>query len=101
METDPESGAIPFGVHVSSDRRKSTSFRSSGCVAIHDPTGEAKLCLCYILKGGQPPTVLPLVGQPTLRGRVAQLAEHSTLNRQVEGSIPSASTNFQRSPSIR
>ena len=27
-----------------------------------------------------------------LRGRVAQLAEHSTLNRQVEGSIPSAST---------
>src|SRR5882757_6974871 len=25
-------------------------------------------------------------------GRVAQLAEHSTLNRQVEGSIPSAST---------
>jgi hypothetical protein len=30
-------------------------------------------------------------------GRVAQLAEHSALNRQVEGSIPSASTNF---PSI-
>ncbi len=26
------------------------------------------------------------------QGRVAQLAEHSTLNRQVEGSIPSAST---------
>ena len=26
------------------------------------------------------------------RGRVAQLAEHSALNRQVEGSIPSAST---------
>ena len=25
-------------------------------------------------------------------GRVAQLAEHSALNRQVEGSIPSAST---------
>ncbi len=25
-------------------------------------------------------------------GRVAQLAEHSTLNRLVEGSIPSAST---------
>jgi hypothetical protein len=29
-------------------------------------------------------------------GRVAQLAEHSALNRQVEGSIPSASTiSFQ------
>jgi hypothetical protein len=27
-------------------------------------------------------------------GRVAQLAEHSALNRQVEGSIPSASTSF-------
>ena len=27
-------------------------------------------------------------------GRVAQLAEHSALNRQVEGSIPSASTNY-------
>jgi hypothetical protein len=26
-------------------------------------------------------------------GRVAQLAEHSALNRQVEGSIPSASTS--------
>ena len=26
-------------------------------------------------------------------GRVAQLAEHSTLNRQVGGSIPPASTN--------
>jgi hypothetical protein len=26
-------------------------------------------------------------------GRVAQLAEHSTLNRQVVGSIPTASTN--------
>src|SRR5277367_1834796 len=30
-------------------------------------------------------------------GRVAQLAEHSTLNRQVEGSIPSASTNILNS----
>lgn len=27
-------------------------------------------------------------------GRVAQLAEHSALNRQVEGSIPSASTIY-------
>src|SRR5271163_4835300 len=33
-------------------------------------------------------------GLPT--GRVAQLAEHSTLNRQVEGSIPSASTISKR-----
>jgi hypothetical protein len=31
-------------------------------------------------------------GLPTLYGRVAQLAEHSTLNRQVGGSIPPAST---------
>ena len=30
-------------------------------------------------------------------GRVAQLAEHSTLNRQVEGSIPSASTSIPSS----
>ena len=29
------------------------------------------------------------------RGRVAQLAEHSALNRQVVGSIPTASTRFQ------
>ena len=28
-------------------------------------------------------------------GRVAQLAEHSALNRQVEGSIPSASTSLR------
>ena len=28
-------------------------------------------------------------------GRVAQLAEHSALNRQVEGSIPSASTIYE------
>jgi len=28
----------------------------------------------------------------TIAGRVAQLAEHSTLNRQVVGSIPTAST---------
>ena len=27
-------------------------------------------------------------------GRVAQLAEHSALNRQVVGSIPTASTKF-------
>jgi hypothetical protein len=32
--------------------------------------------------------------QPLLQGRVAQLAEHSTLNRQVDGSIPSASTIY-------
>ena len=30
---------------------------------------------------------------PTEIGRVAQLAEHSALNRQVVGSIPTASTN--------
>jgi hypothetical protein len=29
---------------------------------------------------------------PYSHGRVAQLAEHSTLNRQVGGSIPPAST---------
>ncbi len=29
-------------------------------------------------------------------GRVAQLAEHSTLNRQVVGSIPTASTNHSQ-----
>src|SRR5947208_10617215 len=40
------------------------------------------------LSSGAP---LPRRGGNTL-GRVAQLAEHSTLNRQVEGSIPSAST---------
>ncbi len=34
-------------------------------------------------------------------GRVAQLAEHSTLNRQVGGSIPPASTNLNPSPSSR
>ena len=34
----------------------------------------------------------PLGPRQPYRGRVAQLAEHSTLNRQVEGSIPSAST---------
>ena len=28
-----------------------------------------------------------------MNGRVAQLAEHSALNRQVVGSIPTASTN--------
>ena len=34
----------------------------------------------------------PLPEDSNKPGRVAQLAEHSTLNRQVEGSIPSAST---------
>ena len=34
----------------------------------------------------------PLPEDSNNLGRVAQLAEHSTLNRQVEGSIPSAST---------
>jgi hypothetical protein len=36
----------------------------------------------------------PLPEESNNTGRVAQLAEHSTLNRQVEGSIPSASTIF-------
>lgn len=31
---------------------------------------------------------------PTRVGRVAQLAEHSALNRQVVGSIPTASTRI-------
>ena len=33
-------------------------------------------------------------------GRVAQLAEHSTLNRQVVGSIPTASTMLAYTPPI-
>jgi hypothetical protein len=35
------------------------------------------------------------------QGRVAQLAEHSALNRQVEGSIPSAPTIFPLSASAQ
>src|SRR6516225_3050474 len=54
--------------------------------------------LCYSLQGGGSKSVR--LGRenevPAARlsetGRVAQLAEHSALNRQVEGSIPSAST---------
>ncbi len=38
-----------------------------------------------------PRNVVPAAWFP-FSGRVAQLAEHSALNRQVEGSIPSAST---------
>ncbi len=47
---------------------------------------------CYSEKGAAD---FPAAGgfpRAVFRGRVAQLAEHSTLNRQVEGSIPSAST---------
>jgi hypothetical protein len=40
--------------------------------------------------------IFPLHGVFTPSGRVAQLAEHSALNRQVEGSIPSASTIYQQ-----
>ena len=40
--------------------------------------------------------IFPLQGVLTPSGRVAQLAEHSALNRQVEGSIPSASTIYQQ-----
>jgi hypothetical protein len=36
----------------------------------------------------------PPHGACNTSGRVAQLAEHSALNRQVEGSIPSASTKL-------
>src|ERR1035441_5610746 len=37
---------------------------------------------------------LPPHGLSRWPGRVAQLAEHSALNRQVVGSIPTASTRF-------
>jgi hypothetical protein len=37
---------------------------------------------------------LPPHGFLVIAGRVAQLAEHSTLNRQVVGSIPTASTKY-------
>jgi hypothetical protein len=38
--------------------------------------------------------VLALLKDPLQSGRVAQLVEHSTLNRLVVGSIPTASTTF-------
>ena len=44
----------------------------------------------WIVPGFLPRGLLPA------HGRVAQLAEHSALNRQVEGSIPSASTNLKK-----
>jgi hypothetical protein len=42
----------------------------------------------------KPPDQLPASRFLSIPGRVAQLAEHSALNRQVEGSIPSASTSI-------
>jgi hypothetical protein len=55
--------------------------------------------LCYIFEGAgsifsrsNRAQILALHGFSIKPGRVAQLAEHSALNRQVEGSIPSAST---------
>ena len=39
------------------------------------------------------PCIIPRRGAYKPSGRVAQLAEHSALNRQVVGSIPTASTN--------
>ncbi len=68
---------------------------------------EDSLCaVCYIFQGSvifSPcpcRAIFPLHGLFTPSGRVAQLAEHSALNRQVEGSIPSAST-IPRGPSLR
>jgi hypothetical protein len=40
--------------------------------------------------------LVPVAETQSRDGRVAQLAEHSTLNRQVEGSIPSAPTIFRQ-----
>src|SRR5580692_2612445 len=54
--------------------------------------------VCYIRQGlagmvcHLKPCANPLHGSFLLPGRVAQLAEHSALNRQVVGSIPTAST---------
>ncbi len=62
------------------------------------PPLEIASALCYSLQGGSSSKLLPrsCAALPAARssdhGRVAQLAEHSALNRQVEGSIPSAST---------
>jgi hypothetical protein len=57
---------------------------------------KSAVLLCYIEEGTADFSRLAgLPARPAQRGRVAQLAEHSTLNRQVEGSIPSASTNMQ------
>lgn len=60
---------------------------------------EESRALCYIFQRSVMIFLLiprratfPLPGVFAPFGRVAQLAEHSTLNRQVEGSIPSAST---------
>ena len=44
-----------------------------------------------VLRAGIP-ALVPFAAPLEKSGRVAQLAEHSALNRQVEGSIPSAST---------
>jgi hypothetical protein len=60
------------------------------------------LRLWYIFQGtaGIFTAALSRARQPQARlfisGRVAQLAEHSALNRQVVGSIPTASTNNQQ-----
>lgn len=55
--------------------------------------------LCYSLQSGKEISMPHGARGKSLRsafqpnGRVAQLAEHSALNRQVVGSIPTASTN--------
>jgi hypothetical protein len=60
---------------------------------------EFAAALCYIFQGATGILSAGKVGEGMLRtishrcGRVAQLAEHSALNRQVVGSIPTASTN--------
>ena len=47
------------------------------------------ICLAHFSPRSQRPAP-----RSSTQGRVAQLAEHSALNRQVEGSIPSAPTIY-------
>jgi hypothetical protein len=63
---------------------------------------ESTLTLCYIFEGSSEifrRSTLCINPRRTAlepNGRVAQLAEHSALNRQVVGSIPTASTIFRQ-----
>ena len=63
-------------------------------------TGNRRRGICYILIGCEAEEERLQIMCPHHdfghfpSGRVAQLAEHSTLNRQVGGSIPPASTTF-------
>ena len=54
-----------------------------------------------IFRSAQAASEKPLVRHSFLNGRVAQLAEHSALNRQVVGSIPTASTSLRQTFSSR